>query len=128
MNQTILTIQIEAPGLISAIEKLACAIAGHGANIGDPAPCAEKSMPAPISAAVPASVPAAAPRVPTTPAPSYTLEQLSKAGANLIRIDPSKLAQLTALLQQYGVQAVAQLPPEHYGAFATALRGLGADI
>ena len=35
---------------------------------------------------------------------------------------------LLALLAKYGVQAVTQLKPEQYGAFATELRGLGAQI
>lgn len=83
----------------------------------------------PMATAPSAPTPApAVPVAPTTPSPGYTLEQLSTAGANLTRADPSKMAQLVALLQQYGVQAVTQLAPEHYGAFATALRGLGAAI
>lgn len=35
---------------------------------------------------------------------------------------------LLALLGRYGVQAVTQLAPEHYGAFATELWALGAQI
>lgn len=82
----------------------------------------------PVTAPAPSTPAPAVPVAPTTPAPGYTLEQLSTAGANLTRVDPSKMAQLVALLQQYGAQAVTQLAPEHYGAFATALRGLGAAI
>ena len=82
----------------------------------------------PATAPAPSTPAPAVPVAPTTPTPGYTLEQLSTAGANLTRADPSKMAQLVALLQQYGVQAVTQLAPEHYGAFATALRGLGAAI
>lgn len=82
-------------------------------------------MPGPVTPV--AGVPAA-PIAPTTPTPGYTVEQLSKAGAALTSIDPGKRDQLIALLQQFGVQAITQLAPEHYGAFATALRGLGAAI
>jgi hypothetical protein len=105
--------------------------------IAPPAPAAPVSPPTsavPVTPTPPATAPApstpapAVPVAPTTPSPGYTLEQLSTAGANLTRADPSKMAQLVALLQQYGVQAVTQLAPEHYGAFATALRGLGAAI
>lgn len=98
------------------------------------APVSPPTSAVPVTPTPPATAPApstpapAVPVAPTTPTPGYTLEQLSTAGANLTRADPSKMAQLVALLQQYGVQAVTQLAPEHYGAFATALRGLGAAI
>lgn len=100
------------------------------------APVSPPTSAVPVTPTPPATAPAPAPSTPapavpvapTTPSPGYTLEQLSTAGANLTRADPSKMAQLVALLQQYGVQAVTQLAPEHYGAFATALRGLGAAI
>ena len=98
------------------------------------APVSPPTSAVPVTPTPPATAPApstpapAVPVAPTTPSPGYTLEQLSTAGANLTRADPSKMAQLVALLQQYGVQAVTQLAPEHYGAFATALRGLGAAI
>ena len=36
--------------------------------------------------------------------------------------------ELLALLTKYGVQAVTQLTPDQYGAFATELRALGAQI
>ena len=59
-------------------------------------------------------------------APTYTLDQIAKAGANLV--DAGKMEQLLALLTKYGVQAVTQLTPDQYGAFATELRALGAQI
>ena len=101
------------------------------APVSSPVPAVPVTPAAPPAPAVPVAPTTPAPAVPvapTTPAPGYTLEQLSRAGADLTRTDPSKMAQLVALLQQYGVQAVTQLAPEHYGAFATALRGLGAAI
>ena len=80
-----------------------------------------------IPTAPPAPAPApAAPSVPVTTAPSYTLDQIAKAGASLV--DAGKMEPLLALLSRYGVQAVTQLAPEHYGAFATELRALGAQI
>lgn len=63
--------------------------------------------------------------VPTT-AQSYTLEQLAVAATPLM--DAGRGAELTALLQQFGVSALTQLPRERYGEFATALRALGARI
>lgn len=63
--------------------------------------------------------------VPTS-APSYTVDDLSRAASPLI--DAGKQTDLVNLLAQFGVQAVTQLPKERYGEFATALRSLGAKI
>ena len=68
------------------------------------------------------------PAVPLAAAPTYTMAQIANAGAELIRQNPGLLPQVNALLTQYGVQAVTDVKPEHYGAFATALRGMGAKI
>ena len=67
------------------------------------------------------------PTAPTT-APSYTVEQLQKAGGDMITANPGKMPELMALLQQFGVAAVTGLKPEQYGPFATALRGIWAVI
>lgn len=64
--------------------------------------------------------------VPVAEVPAYTLDQISRAGASLV--DAGKMEPLQALLGRYGVQAITQLRPETYGAFATDLRGLGAQI
>lgn len=106
-----------------------------------PAPVQTAPTPAPVAASAPAPAPtptpaappvtpmptaaAPAPAVPVT-APTYTLDQIAKAGANLV--DVGKMEQLLALLTKYGVQAVTQLTPDQYGAFATELRALGAQI
>lgn len=77
----------------------------------------------------PANVPpvpiGVAPAVPTA-APTFTLEMLSKAGADLV--DMGKMDSLMMLLQNFGVEAITSLNPEYYGAFATELRNLGAQI
>lgn len=94
-----------------------------------PTPVSVPAVPAtstPVNTANPA--PAAAPVVPLSQGPTYTLAQIAKAGADLISQNPGLMPQVNALLAQYGVQAVADVKPEHYGAFATALRGLGAKI
>lgn len=92
--------------------------------------------PAPVATPTPAPAPAApaqtvaptnpAPTVPVTTAPTYTLDQIAKAGASLV--DAGKMEQLLALLAKYGVQAVTQLRPDQYGVFATELRTLGAQL
>lgn len=66
--------------------------------------------------------------VPLAQAPTFTLEQVSKAGADLITAQPAKMSELMGLLAQFGVQTVNALKPEQLGAFATALRGMGAQI
>lgn len=97
-----------------------------------PAPAAAPTTP-PVASA-PAAVPTATPAAPTAPAapsvpvtaPTYTLDQIAKAGASLV--DAGKMEQLLGLLTKYGVQAVTQLNPDQYGTFATELRALGAQI
>jgi len=81
----------------------------------------------------PAQVPTAAPVSPPTPAAApvaapaaYTLEQLQHAAGELVRTN--KQNALMALLTQFNVPSLIQLPKEQYGAFATALRGIGAMI
>ena len=144
-----LKIEIKAPDLAAAISKLADAVAPRGAvsatdaavdapapTISElvesmfttatptpvPAPAVPVTAPAPVAAPTPA--PAAAP-VPVT-APTYSLEQLARAGASLV--DAGKMEQLLALLAKYSVQAVTQLQPDQFGVFATELRSLGAQI
>lgn len=146
-------IKIDVPELVAAVEKLAAAIDKTALNITVPnegtlnfnmptgntpvAPAPVQTAPTPAPAPTPTPTPAAppvtpmptaaapAPAVPVT-APTYTLDQIAKAGANLV--DAGKMEQLLALLTKYGVQAVTQLTPDQYGAFATELRALGAQI
>lgn len=82
-----------------------------------------------VTPAAPAPTPTPAvpaPAIPVTTAPVYTLDQIAKAGASLV--DAGKMEQLLALLAKHGVQAVTQIQPDQYGAFATELRALGAQI
>lgn len=63
--------------------------------------------------------------VPTS-TPSYTADDLAKAAISLM--DAGRQNDLIALLQQFGVTSVPNLQPAQYGAFATAIRGMGAQI
>lgn len=79
----------------------------------------------------PASVPVAQTAVPVqsavpTSAVTYTLDDLARAGMTLM--DSGRQADLQGLLKTFGVEALPALPKEQYGAFATALRGMGAQI
>lgn len=65
---------------------------------------------------------------PLASAPTFTMEQICKAGADLVTQNPGVMPQVNSLLAQYGAQTVTDLKPEHFGAVATALRGMGAKI
>lgn len=113
-------------------------------------PVAESPAPAKAAAPIPVSAPAqtmapvseAAPVLAATPVPAmgayqtpqvvptanatYTLDELARAAMTLM--DSGRQIDLQQLLAQFGVEALPALPKEKYGAFATALRGLGAQI
>ena len=58
---------------------------------------------------------------------AYTMDDLARAGMSLM--DCGKQAELQKLLKEgFGVDALPQLPKEQYGAFAMALREMGAQI
>ena len=141
----------EDAAVLKAIDKLTTALEKSAVNISvpqdTPAPVLPvttppasvvptQPTPAPVATTTPAPAPAApaqtaaptnpAPAVPVTTAPTYTLDQIAKAGASLV--DAGKMEQLLALLAKYGVQAVTQLQPDQYGVFATELRTLGAQL
>lgn len=133
-------IKIEVPDLAAAIEKLAACVTTAPVVPGIAAPAAPAApVPPPMPTTAPATPPVmpqtpgpaapgqtAAPPMPVTEAPTYTLDQISKAGAALV--DAGKMEPLLALLGKYGLQAITQLQPAQYGVFATELRALGAQI
>ena len=63
--------------------------------------------------------------VPTS-APTYTPDELARAAMTLM--DSGRQQELIGLLQSFGVSSLPELKPEQYGPFATALRGMGAEI
>lgn len=134
-------VTIEAPELASAINNLATAIGGSAKpSVAATTPVAQTAAPAPAPAPVaqPAAMPAPAPvatnapvsypapNVPLAQPPKYTVDQIMAAGATLM--DAGKVNELMNLLHSFGVQAVMDLKPEQLGAFATAMRELGAQI
>ena len=141
---------IESPQLAEAINNLAAAI-GSAKQIQQAAPAqipAPVPKPAPTDVTVTVNPPFAQPGVPVAPAqhvpsapapgnvpvpnvplaepPKYTVDQIMAAGATLM--DAGKVNELINLLHSFGVQAVMDLKPEQLGAFATAMRELGAKI
>lgn len=136
-------IEIKAPEIAEAIRLLATSLhvtglsavdAQSNQHVGIPAPApavAPSQAPAPQTFAPAPQMPAAAPEaaplaaVPTA-AQTYTAEQLAVAATQLM--DAGRRAELVSLLASFGVQALTQLPKEHYGAFATQLRAMGARL
>lgn len=140
---------ITAPDLSAAINNLAqamsarvpglqngtttCAEATSTASAGaDAAPAANPiqvtgvpTSAVPVALA-PASVPVEQPLSVPTAAPVYTLEMIATAGTALI--DAGKMKLLTDLIARYGISSITELDPSQYGAFATELRTLGAQI
>lgn len=93
-----------------------------------PKPAGNAGVVSPSSTIPSDSAPAPVTGVPVAAAPTYTLEQISRAGAELLGQHPELRESLMGLLKEQGVEAVYQLDPAQYGAYATALRGLGARI
>ena len=125
----------DLPAILDAIRTFtvhAAAPAPAEAPVPAPAEAPVAAPVAPVSASGPAPVftpraPAAAPVAPTA-APTYTLAQVAKAGADLLTADASLQPKLLELLQSFGASTVRDLPQDKLGDFARALRGLGAKI
>lgn len=143
-------VTVEIPGLPEALTALASAlcvarpdlftVGNTGAVAEVPTAAAENpTIPsthatvntAPAATTTPAQSSPAAPAtaqtiLPTTEAKTYSLDDLSRAGATLI--DQGKMPQLLELLKRYGVQAVTQLDPGTYPAFVEEMKALGAKL
>lgn len=89
------------------------------------APAAPTAPATPAAPTAPVAPAAPAAPVPTTQV-SYKPDDLARAAMSLM--DSGRQPDLIALLGQFGVVSIPDLRPEQYGAFATALRGMGAQI
>lgn len=146
-----INVTIHCPDLVAAAQLLAkctgaSAPAAPAPVVAPPAPAVQATVPVQlqhpatnptvtegptIPSTISHSEPAAAPApnsVPLAQAPTFTLAEISKAGADLISATPGLLPKVNELLAQYGIQTLDKLKPDQFGAFATALRGLGAKI
>lgn len=132
-------IKIECPDLARAAEMIANALAyrrsGESLLVAETGHTAanypgklETTTAAPAPVVAPEPVAAPAPVAPVAAAPQITVEQISKAGADLISSKKDAMPQLMALLHKYGVASAQHLKPEQIGAFATEMRALGAVI
>lgn len=144
MNTTF-TINVQGEIRLPDIALLAQAMMGRPQPeaVTMPHPTAPTPAPQPAVNPTPASVipqtaaptvpsaPAPSPAIPMTPvteAPKYSIDDIARAGAELAQQGPDKIAALTGLLQQFGLQAVTQLRTEQMGPFVLAMRGMGARI
>ncbi len=59
---------------------------------------------------------------------TYTLPQVTQAAAIFAETSDASRQQVFNLIHSYGVRALADIPQEKIGEFATRLRGLGARI
>lgn len=144
MNTTF-TINVQGEIRLPDIALLAQALMGRPQPeaVTAPRPTAPTPAPQPAVNPTPAAVipqtaaptapsaPAPSPTIPMTPvteAPKYSIDDIARAGAELAQQGPDKIAALTGLLQQFGLQAVTQLRTEQMGPFVLAMRGMGARI
>lgn len=141
-----ITVTVNAPELAGAITKLALAIedaslnkngevtipAGTIATVQSVEQVVQPTTVAPVAPQQTAPVPqpqAPTPAQQTTAQPqqkALTLNDIATAGAGLV--DQGKMQQVIELLGKYGVQAITQLQPTQFDAFAGELRALGAAI
>lgn len=136
-------VTVEAPALTEAINNLANAMQARRIDHVDTltinrtatvekenptdAPSAQAPEPtATVTEKVEPATDAPAPSDTKPEEKSYTVEEISDAGAALV--DQGKMAQLCDLLARYGVQAITQLDPGTYPAFVADLKALGAQL
>ncbi|MCL2876664.1 MAG: hypothetical protein FWF12_10360 [Betaproteobacteria bacterium] len=142
----VIKITLEVPGAAPALLEQLIAMLGLAVATAEPPnaePVIDEPAPYPIAQQHTPAVPpvqyvpqapypqppvvpsTAAPAFPTS-APTYTLDDLMRAGSSLA--DAGQREAVVGLIAQFGVPTLAQVPPERYGEFAVALRGLGAQL
>ena len=123
-------ITVNIPGLPELAQALT-ALAEKAAGVPDACSVEKPHQTVVQPEAVPAAEPVPQPAEPATEAVptavprDYTLDDLARAAMPLM---DTHMADLQRLLQSFGVEALPNLPKEQYGAFATALRGMGGRI
>ena len=134
---TLINVNVQGEIRFPDLALLARAIAGKASSAPAPtAPPETPVAPAPVTPpqapAVPpapvADIPTAPPPAIPTSAPTYSIDDIARAGALLAQQGPEKLSALNALLQQFGLQSLTELRSEQTPAFVQAMRGLGAQI
>lgn len=128
LSEALMQLAVAMGGKSVQMDEAAVGQAVHEQQSTEEAPWGNASIPQQnTTRAVPTpSVPVQAPAAVPTSEPTYTRDDLSKAAMQLM--DKGMQAQLMQLIQSFGVASLMELSPEHYGNFATGLRGMGAQI
>ena len=128
LSEALMQLAVAMGGKSVQMDEAAVGQAVHEQQSTEEAPWGNASIPQQnTTGAVPTpSVPVQAPAAVPTSEPTYTRDDLSKAVMQLM--DKGMQAQLMQLIQSFGVASLMELSPEHYGNFATGLRGMGAQI
>ena len=128
LSEALMQLAVAMGGKSVQMDEAAVGQAVHEQQSTEEAPWGNASIPQQnTTGAVPTpSVPVQAPAAVPTSEPTYTRDDLSKAAMQLM--DKGMQAQLMQLIQSFGVASLMELSPEHYGNFATGLRGMGAQI
>lgn len=127
-----LTIPAGTTATVQSVEK-----AVQPTTVAPVAPQQTAPAPQPQAQTIPMPQPTAPVPQPQAPTPvqqttaqpqqkALTLNDIATAGAGLV--DQGKMQQVIELLGKYGVQAITQLQPTQFDAFAGELRALGAAI
>lgn len=134
MSNFAIDININAPALVGAIERL-CAALGNPAAKPVGTAAKPETVPQPVQTApvTPAPAQPAAPQAPVQAAPTaaptvktYTMDEIAKAAGDFMT--PETIPQLQALLASFGVAGLPELPADKLAAFAAELRKMGAKI
>ena len=125
MSNIAIDININAPALVGAIERL-CAALGNPAAKPVGTAAKPETVPQPVQTApvTPAPVQAAPTAAPTVK--TYTMDEIAKAAGDFMT--PETIPQLQALLASFGVAGLPELPADKLAAFAAELRKMGAKI
>lgn len=136
MSNFAIDININAPALVGALERLCTALGKPVMLEAKPVGTAAKpeTVPQPVQIApvTPAPAQPAAPQAPTAApaaAPTvktYTMDEIAKAAGDFMT--PETIPQLQALLASFGVAGLPELPADKLAAFAAELRKMGAKI
>lgn len=126
MSNIAIDININAPALVGAIERLCAALGNPAAKLVGTAAKTEPVQAAPVQTApvTPAPVQAAPAATPTVK--TYTMDEIAKAAGDFMT--PETIPQLQALLASFGVAGLPELPADKLAAFAAELRKMGAKI
>ncbi len=94
----------------------------------------EIEVAAPVAPAAPAPAAPAAPAAPVVPVvpvaseKNYTIEDIANATIAWVKDKPGSEMVIQELNRSFGIVSIKALQPHQIGAYAQALRGLGAEI